>query len=153
MKAADIDHAKIMLVAIELAKKNPVAPFAAVLVDRRSGEIVASGVNQSSSNPTLHGEIAAINDYAAREGRDWDQLTLYTTAEPCCMCQGAILWAGIDEVVYGTSITELQRIGWRQIDIGAQEVAARSWNPELAIFGGVRASECDQLFRDAMSLR
>ena len=28
-------------------------------------------------------------------------LTLYTTAEPCMMCVGGILWSGIKKVVYG----------------------------------------------------
>ena len=74
--------------AIELAHQNPRAPFGSVLVDRRTGEIVARGVNDSSANPTLHGEIAAINDYALRENVDWNELTLYTTAEPCCRWSG-----------------------------------------------------------------
>ena len=29
--------------------------------------------------------------------------TLYTSAEPCAMCAGAIYWAGIGRVVYGQS--------------------------------------------------
>ena len=29
--------------------------------------------------------------------------TLYTSAEPCAMCSGAIYWAGIGRVVYGQS--------------------------------------------------
>jgi tRNA(Arg) A34 adenosine deaminase TadA len=29
--------------------------------------------------------------------------TLYTSAEPCAMCAGAIYWAGIGRVVYGLS--------------------------------------------------
>ena len=31
------------------------------------------------------------------------QTTLYTSAEPCAMCAGAIYWAGIGRVVYGQS--------------------------------------------------
>ena len=33
--------------------------------------------------------------------------TLYTTAEPCAMCAGAIYWAGIGRVVYGMSEKDL----------------------------------------------
>lgn len=135
--------------AIEQAQQNPKAPFGSVLVDRRTGKVVASGVNQSSDNPTLHGEIATINDYARQAKTDWDQLTLYTTAEPCCMCQGAILWSGIREVVFGTSISKLKALGWKQIDIAASEVVARSWDPDVLIISGVRVAECDQLFKAA----
>ena len=149
--SAAIDHEPYMLKAIELAQQNPQAPFGCVLVDRPSGKVVATGINQSSANPTLHGEIAAINDYAGRAGNDWDQLILYTTAEPCCMCQGAILWAGIHEVVYGTSIKQLISLGWRQIDLPAQEVVDRSWNRGLSIVAGVCADRCDQLFTAAKS--
>jgi tRNA(Arg) A34 adenosine deaminase TadA/tryptophan-rich sensory protein len=150
---ATAEHSKYMQHAISVAGQNPDVPFGAVLVDRETGEIVARGVNQSSKNPTLHGEIAAINQYAESGGGHWSRLTLYTTAEPCCMCQGAILWSGISEVVYATSIAELHRIGWRQIDIPAGEVSRRSWNPEISIVGGIRADECDTLFRDAWNRR
>jgi tRNA(Arg) A34 adenosine deaminase TadA len=36
--------------------------------------------------------------------------TLYTSAEPCAMCAGAIYWAGIGRVVYGLSEQRLKAI-------------------------------------------
>jgi len=36
------------------------------------------------------------------------QCTLYSSAEPCAMCSGAIYWAGIGRVVYGQSETSLK---------------------------------------------
>ena len=36
------------------------------------------------------------------------QSTLYTSAEPCAMCAGAIYWAGIGRVVYGLSERRLR---------------------------------------------
>ena len=36
--------------------------------------------------------------------------TLYTSAEPCCMCAGAMYWAGIGRVVYGLSERRLKTI-------------------------------------------
>jgi tRNA(Arg) A34 adenosine deaminase TadA len=35
--------------------------------------------------------------------------TLYSSAEPCAMCAGAIYWAGIGRVVYGQSERHLKR--------------------------------------------
>jgi tRNA(Arg) A34 adenosine deaminase TadA len=139
--------------AIAEARGNPRAPFGCVLVDRPTGRTVAAGVNQSDTDPTLHGEIAAIRDYARQGGTDWERLSLCTTAEPCCMCQGAILWAGIREVVFGTSIARLKALGWRQIDIAAREVVSRSWAPDVRVTGQVLAEECDRLFQAATALR
>jgi tRNA(Arg) A34 adenosine deaminase TadA len=34
--------------------------------------------------------------------------TLYTSAEPCAMCAGAIYWAGIGRVVYGQAESALK---------------------------------------------
>ena len=129
----------------------PDRPFAAVIVDRGTGEVVAEGWNRSDENPTWHGEIDAINRLVASgTGIDRPELVLYTTAEPCPMCQGAVLWAGIGAVVFGTSIRFLVDTGWRQIDIPAEEVVRRS-----PPGGGVRSSggclegECNELFLTA----
>jgi tRNA(Arg) A34 adenosine deaminase TadA len=68
------------------------------------------------------------------------------------MCQGAILWAGISEVVFGTSIRTLKQMGWKQIDIAAEEVTRRTAFAECRLIGGVLEAECDQLFRRAMGI-
>lgn len=135
--------------AIEVAKKNPSAPFGAVLVDRRLEEVVARGVNSASTNPTLHGEIAALGAYAKADPKNWSHLTLYTTAEPCCMCQGALVWAGATRVAYGVSIGDLKQLGWDQIDISAAEVTRRSWRRDMRVVPGVRRAMCLELFRNA----
>ena len=143
-------HERFMRRAIGLAAANPSAPFAAVLVDIGTNEIVAEGINRHRENPTWHGEIDAINRAAAGQNVNWTRTRLYTTAEPCCMCQGAVLWAGIPEVVFGTSIQTLKELGWKQIDIAAAEVTRRTPFSQCRLIGGVLEAECDQLFRRAM---
>ena len=139
--------------AIALAASNPAAPFVAIVVDMRTNEILVEGINRRRENPTWHGEIDAINRCAAL-GQDvnWAALRLYTTAEPCCMCQGAVLWAGIPEVVFGTSIRTLKRLGWKQIDIGVEEVARRTPFAPCHLIGGVLEAECDKLFERAVEM-
>ncbi len=145
-----LDHAVYMRKAIALTVNVPTLPFGAVIVNRDSGEIVAEGWNRSEENPTWHGEIDAINRLVAGGGEmDGSQLVLYTTAEPCPMCQGAILWAGIGMVVFGTSISFLIQNRWRQIDISADEVVRRSEKWQCEIIGGVLESECNELFLNA----
>jgi tRNA(adenine34) deaminase len=132
-------------------KKNPQFPFAAMIVETKSGKEVCRGINNSASNPTLHGEIAAINNCVNSHSRDelnWSNLTLITTAEPCPMCQGAIIWAGVERVVYGTSIQNLIDKGWRQIEINSEEVCSRSNFNKPKIIGGVLANKTDPLFMD-----
>lgn len=148
--AVMLDHEHYMRRAIELAANVPDLPFGALITDQTSGEILAEGWNRSSINPTWHGEIDAINQMAAGV-RDWKErrLALYTTAEPCPMCQGAILWTGIETVVFGSSIQFLQELGWKQIDIFAQEVAQRTPFHDCTLIGGILEAECHALFEAA----
>ena len=146
----DLDHKRYMRRAIELAANVPDFPFGALIVDRRTGKIVAEGWNKSSVNPTWHGEIDAINRLAKSQSEfEGSHLVLYTTAEPCPMCQGAVLWSGIETVVYGSSIRFLQSQGWRQIDILAEEVVRRSPSWKCKLVGGVLEEECNKLFEAA----
>jgi tRNA(adenine34) deaminase len=143
-----LDHDRYMRLAIEQARNVPQLPFGAVIVDTRSGEVLAEGFNRSADSPTFHGEIDVINRLAAKGPReDWSPLAIYTTAEPCPMCQGAIEWAGIGLVVYGTSIATLQELDWWQIDIRAAEVIRRTPFRQTRLLAGVLADECDALFR------
>jgi tRNA(Arg) A34 adenosine deaminase TadA len=81
-------------------------PFAAAIFGQDGG-IVSVGLNRvlPSSCSVLHAEIMAImaaelslgvHDLSAR-GR----FTLVSSAQPCMMCMGALLWAGIAELVVG----------------------------------------------------
>ena len=76
-------HEKYMRLAIAIARRNRAAPFGAILIHRRTGEVVAEGLNRWQENPTWHGEIDAINRCAAQKVQvPWSELCLVTTAEP-----------------------------------------------------------------------
>ena len=140
-------HERAMRLAIQAAQANPVFPFGAVIVRAADHAVMATGVNNGSANPTLHGEIAAINDYVARHGnRGWEELILYTTGEPCPMCMAALAWARIGGVVYGTSIDKLRDFGIDQILLPATAVIAAAPFYRGEILGPVLASETDALF-------
>jgi tRNA(Arg) A34 adenosine deaminase TadA len=145
-----LSHEAYMQRAIELAANVPAVPFGALIVNGETGDILAEGWNKSARNPTWHGEIDAINSLVSQELEvDPSKLILYTTAEPCPMCQGAILWTGIETVVFGTSIRTLQRLGWKQLDILAEEVVRRSPNWKCTLIGRVLEQECDALFEQS----
>ena len=141
-------HECAMRAAIAEARGNPVYPFGAVIVCTATGEIVARGVNNGRVSPILHGEVVAMNDYVARRGNtDWSAHTLYTTGEPCGMCMGALIWARIGGVVFGSSISEIERTGIDQIAISARSVIDASPFYHGTLLGGVLRAETDQLFQ------
>lgn len=142
-----LDHERHMQRAITLTTNTPKLPFGAVIVHRESGDTVAEGWNRSKTNPIWHGEIDALNALF-RSGHQiaGNEFVLYTTAEPCPMCMSAILWSGIQMVVYGTSIRFLQKQGWRQIDLLAEEIVRRGSAWKCTIIGGVLEDECNALF-------
>ena len=136
-----------MQMAINLAKSNPKAPFAAVIVDNVTGEILAEGLNASKINPTFHGEMVAINNCIKKHPNvDWSKVTLYTTAEPCSMCQSAVVWAKIPRVVFAASLEYLTTHGWNQINIHASEINIKSPFYKGTITGGILANESNSLF-------
>ena len=144
-----MDHERFMRRAIEIANGNPDAPFGCVIADAESGEVLAEGLNDADRSPILHGETAAIMDLIERYPEmDPSGLVLYTTAEPCPMCSGAILWSGIPSVVLGTRIETLKSLGRPLIDVPCEEVSARASFGGFEVVYGVLEGECDALFRE-----
>jgi guanine deaminase len=89
-------------------------PFGSVIV--KDGVVIAKGHNQVIKNqdPTCHGEMMAIHKACKKLGTfDLSGCQLYTTAEPCPMCLGAILWANISKVYFGCNIVDTENIGFR----------------------------------------
>ena len=95
-------------------EKNEGGPFGAVIV--KDGKIIAKGHNRvlSTNDPTCHGEIDAIRKACKKLNTyDLKGCILYTTGEPCPMCACACLWANIEKVYYGCSISDTEDIGFR----------------------------------------
>ena len=97
--------------AIDLARRNVEhatgGPFGAVVFDE-DHRVVAAGVNRVEPLQVslAHAEIVALVGAQRRLGRarlndDGRRYTLATSAQPCCQCYGAIVWAGIDELLIG----------------------------------------------------
>ena len=95
----------------------------------------------------MHGEMDCLNNYLKAHGnRNWDNLILYTTAEPCSMCMSALIWAGIGGVVYASSAKTLVRAGIDDIQISAKAVAAAAPFYKGELLGGVLEREADEMF-------
>jgi len=85
-------------------------PFGAVVADE-NGIIVARRGNNSmppQGDPTQHAELTVAAAATAHlTAEQLARATLYTSAEPCVMCSGAIYWTGIGRVVYALSEEKL----------------------------------------------
>lgn len=81
-------------------------PFAALVADRQ-GNVWVECFNDSkppTGDPTCHAErLAAAQAVRILSPEQLADCTLYSSAEPCAMCAGAIYWCGINRVVYGLS--------------------------------------------------
>lgn len=104
----DKDH-NHMMAAMEEANKAAAmgeVPIGAVLVDSRSGEIVARAGNATitNSDPTAHAEILVIREQCRRVGAQRiPEYDLFVTLEPCAMCAAAIAFARIRRLVFAAS--------------------------------------------------
>ena len=129
--------------AYEGIKAGDGGPFGCVIV--KDGLIVGRGHNQVilKNDPTCHGEMEAIRDACTALGTfDLAGCVLYTTAEPCPMCLGAILWANIRQVYFGCNREDSAGIGFRD-EVFYQYLKGEEDILSLAEFG---KKECLELF-------
>ncbi len=136
-----------MPVAVRHARASAKWPFGAVLVDPADGAVVAGAGNSSESgDPTAHAEVNLLRS-AAAAGIDLPGHVLVSTAEPCPMCAGALLWGGVRAVAYGTSIARLIAWGVPQIDVPLTELVRKSLLPRPSVARAVRTEITDPLYR------
>ncbi|MFJ2982344.1 MULTISPECIES: nucleoside deaminase [unclassified Pseudomonas] len=104
--AQDLDLLRQSIRLSEQARERGRHPFAAIVADA-SGRVIASAGNNSmppEGDPTQHAElVAAALAAKVLPPQALAECTLYTSAEPCCMCAGAVYWTGIGRVVYALS--------------------------------------------------
>jgi tRNA(Arg) A34 adenosine deaminase TadA len=86
-------------------------PFGAVLVDRnRKVLIETENGYMPARDRTAHAERMLATACSPLGIDVLAASTIYSSAEPCAMCAGAIYWAGIGRLVYGLSEHRLRGI-------------------------------------------
>ena len=116
-------------------------PVGAVITDS-SGKVIGTGKNTSEADHTFfgHAEINAMTAACIYTGRTkLYGCTLYTTLEPCPMCMGACVTAGIARIVFGAydkkngaavSAAKIEDCGYTHIPV---------------ICGGVLEEKCSEM--------
>ena len=99
----------------------------------------AHNLTETLCDVTAHAEMQAITAAANTLGGKYlTDCTLYVTVEPCTMCAGAIGWAQIPRIVYGTPDDKR----------GYHLLAPNAFHPKATVTTGVLESECRQLMQD-----
>jgi tRNA(Arg) A34 adenosine deaminase TadA len=141
--------------AIELAgeaRNDGRHPFGALIVNEL-GETVVEARNNAvrpKGEPTQHAELVACSE-AARQLTELElaRCTLYTSAEPCAMCAGAIYWTGIGRVVFALAETGLMKYTGSHeenptLDLPCREVFGRG-QKKIAVAGPLLEDEAGKV--------
>jgi tRNA(Arg) A34 adenosine deaminase TadA len=143
-------HTEFVRAAIALsaaAEKHCNHPFGAVLVLPQAGgtgTMVMRAENRvfTDNDPTQHAEYRLVSDASKSQHVRPDQLrrcTLYTSAEPCAMCCGAMFWAGIRKVVYAAPHDTFGSAAFR---VPSREVFKYAQNGnDVTVIGPILAEE------------
>ena len=93
------------------SRRNGDHPFGAILVDPEGIVLMEScnGFSSEGGDRTAHAERLLASRAKIYDAAYLARCTLYSSAEPCAMCAGAIYWAGIGRLVYGQSEADLKK--------------------------------------------
>ena len=109
-----LDHEAFLRRSFDVARRARECgdhPFGALLVGP-DGAVLreqGNGFSAEGGDMTAHAERLLSSWASKTYGADFlAGCTLYSSAEPCAMCSGAIYWAGIGRLVYGQSEKDLK---------------------------------------------
>lgn len=143
-----MDKTVYMKRALELASQAAEigeVPVGAVVVNKRTGEIIGEGYNrrETDKSPLAHAEIIAI-DEASKNLGGWRLIgcDMYVTLEPCAMCAGAIINSRIEKVYFGAFDPRFGAVG------STVNLFDGSFNHRPEVESGILSEECSEIIKD-----
>jgi tRNA(Arg) A34 adenosine deaminase TadA len=122
MKSAKQRMELAVALSAENVRQKTGGPFAALVVDEDSLQLVSVGLNlvTTSGLSVAHAEMVALSLAQAYKG-EWSlaktgSMQLITTCEPCAMCFGAVPWSGVKSVVSGAGKSDAEAAGFDEGD-------------------------------------
>jgi tRNA(Arg) A34 adenosine deaminase TadA len=108
----DLQFLRLSFEAARRAMDKGNHPFGAILVDAGGNVLMEAGnAFMPSHDGTAHAERLLCTEASIAYDEDvLRDCTLYSSAEPCAMCAGAIYWVGIGRLVYGLGEQRLKAI-------------------------------------------
>jgi tRNA(Arg) A34 adenosine deaminase TadA len=143
-------HMREVFAIARRARAHGNRPFGALLVASNGAVLAAAENRQLTDTQVLaHAEMnllhRAVKDFSP------DVLstsTLYTSAEPCAMCAGAIFWSGVSRLVFGLSGNRLHQLSGftpEMLVASARDVLA-SAGRRVEVIGPVFEADAEALF-------
>ncbi|WP_188660649.1 nucleoside deaminase [Terasakiella brassicae] len=135
----------LAIIEAEKAALRGEVPIGAVVVDSRTGEVLARAGNRTEedNDPTAHAELVALRLAARHIGSPrLPYCDLYVTLEPCTMCATAISFARIRRLYFGAYDPK-----GGGVDHGAQFYNQSTCHHRPDVYGGLRENECGLLLR------
>lgn len=108
-------HEILLRRCLEISKESVEGgnhPFGALIADKDGNILIEStNIEVTEKDCTGHAETTAMKLAGKKYSKDflWS-CTLYTTAEPCCMCAGAAYWGNIGHIAYEISEKQLLQL-------------------------------------------
>ena len=113
------DESRVAL-AVDLSRRNVVhasgGPFGAAVFNA-AGRLIGIGVNRvvPAQCSLAHAEMMALATSQQRMQRyrlneDGEHITLACSAQPCTMCFGALMWAGVDLLLIAANAGDVQEL-------------------------------------------
>ena len=135
--------------ALEQAKHAALldeVPIGAVVVNPKTGEILAQAHNQTehSTDALAHAEILAMRQACQKLNQNRLRgMDMYVTLEPCTMCAAAISFMRIEKLYIGAE----DKKGGGVLN-GVKFYDAPTCHHRPQVISGIMSEECSQLLKD-----
>lgn len=109
LSAQDLEFLHAAIAVAKQARAHGNHPFGAILVDSKGRQLLqAENTVVTDNDCTCHAETNLMR-LASRQYTPHflSECTMYSSAEPCAMCAGAIYWGNVRRVVFALSEQEL----------------------------------------------
>jgi tRNA(Arg) A34 adenosine deaminase TadA len=145
-------HMREVFAIARRARAHGNRPFGAMLVAGNGAVLAVAENSQISEEQVLaHAEINLLRRAVREFTPDvLEASTLYTSAEPCAMCAGAMFWSGVSRLVYGLSGDRLHRLSGyspQMLVASARDVLARAGR-QVEVIGPLFEAEAETIFTE-----
>lgn len=147
MSLDDLSETEIKLLkrSIEISKEAKEAgnhPFGCLLADKDGNILMEQGntENDGICDCTGHAETQLMKRATLRYSKEqMKEFSLYSCAEPCAMCSGAMYWGNLGKLYYAARESELKKVTGDDprnptLDLPCRAVFARG-QKDIEVFG------------------